>query len=269
MARNPKAGRRTLVEASPVNECPMSTLDRPSLHRPALAACAALALLAACSGSSGPRAVETASTLVTVSAHAEARRAPDIALLSTGVVTQAADANAAVRRNAERMTRVVAALRAAGIDARDVQTSGISLNPDYHYPAARPPRIRGYFASNTVNVTVRDIGRLGAILDALVATGANQVHGPMFDIEDKDAVLNEARDKALAKARARADRYAGRLGLRVRRIVSIDETGGRASPRPVYAAVAEQASAGDASMPIAPGQNVLGLGLDVVYELGR
>ncbi len=209
-------------------------------------------------------------TLVTVSASAEARRAPDIAILSTGVVSLAPDANAAIRRNAEQMAGVVAAIKKAGIADKDVQTSGVSLNPDYHYLANRPPRIKGYYASNTVNVTVRDIGGLGGILDALVATGANQINGPMFDIEDKDAVLDEARETAMAKARTRADGYAKRLGLRVLRVVSIDETGGR-GPRPVLvrSAAVEQAAAGNASVPIAPGENVLALTLDVVYELGK
>ncbi len=209
-------------------------------------------------------------TLVTVSASAEARRAPDIAILSTGVVSLAPDANAAIRRNAGQMAGVVAAIKKAGIADKDVQTSGVSLNPDYHYLANRPPRIKGYYASNTVNVTVRDIGGLGGILDALVATGANQINGPMFDIEDKDAVLDEAREAAMAKARTRADGYAKRLGLRVLRVVSIDETGGR-GPRPVLvrSAAVEQAAAGNASAPIAPGENVLALTLDVVYELGK
>jgi uncharacterized protein len=211
-----------------------------------------------------------ATTLVTVSAYAEARRAPDIATLSTGVMSLAPDANGAIRRNAEQMTRVVAAIRAAGIADKDVQTSGVSLNPDYQYLANRPPRIKGYYASNTVAVTVRDIGRLGGILDALVATGANQINGPTFDVEDKDAVLDEAREKAMAKARVRADGYARRLGLRVVRVVSIDETGGRAAPVQVLArAQMEQAAAANASAPIAPGENVLGLALDVVYEMGK
>jgi uncharacterized protein YggE len=210
-------------------------------------------------------------TLVTVSAYAETRRPPDIAILSTGVVSLAPDANAAIRRNATQMSRVVAAIRAAGIADKDVQTSGVSLNPDYHYQANRPPRIRGYYASNTVNVTVRDIGNLGGILDALVATGSNQINGPAFDIEDKDAVLDDAREKALAKARARAEGYARRLGLRVGRVVSIDETGGRGVPRPVYArtAAVEQDAVGNASAPIAPVENVLGVSLDVVYELAK
>ena len=209
-------------------------------------------------------------TLVTVSATAEARRSPDIAILSTGVVSLAPDANGAIHRNSQQMSRVLAALHAAGIADKEVQTSGVSLAPDYQYVANRPPRIKGYYASNTVNVTVREVGRLGEILDGLVATGANQINGPVFDIEDKEAVLDEARTKALAKARARADGYAKRLGLRVTRVVSIDEAGGRSSTPSTYArnAVA-QAAAADASAPIAPGENILSLGLDVVYELGR
>ena len=210
-------------------------------------------------------------TLVTVSAHAEARRPPDIAVLSTGVVSLAPDANGAIRGNAEKMSGVVAAIRAAGIADKDVQTTGVSLNPDYQYLANRAPRIKGYYASNTVNVTVRNIGRLGGILDALVATGANQINGPTFNIDDKDAVLDEARETALAKARARAEGYAKRLGLRVRRVISIDETSGRGAPMPGYArgGAVEQAATTNASAPISPGENVLSLSLDVVYELGK
>jgi len=210
-------------------------------------------------------------TLVTVSAYAEARRAPDVAILSAGVVSLAPDANSAIRRNAEQMSRVVSALQAAGIAGKDVQTSGVGLNPDYHHVANRSPSIRGYYASNTVNVMVRDIGRLGGILDALVATGANQINGPTFDVEDKDAVLDEVRTQALAKAQARAEGYAKRLGLRVTRVVSIDETAGRSVAGPAYrlATAVAQADAGNAGAPIAPGENVLGLSLDVVYELSE
>lgn len=233
-----------------------------------LAALAAAACSRQGTAADGP---DPETTFVTVSAHAEARRPPDIATLSTGVVSLAPDANGAIRRNSEQMSRVVTALRAAGIADKDVQTSGVSLNPDYQHLANRPPRIKGYYASNTVDVTVRDIGRLGGILDALVATGANQINGPTFDIEDKDAVLDEARVKALAKARVRAEGYAKHLGLRVRRVVSIDETGGRGAPIPLRgrAAAVEQSAAADASAPIAPGENILSLRLDVIYELGN
>ena len=206
-------------------------------------------------------------TLLSVAAQAEARRAPDIATVSAGVVTQAADANAALRQNAEQMAKVVAAIRAAGVADRDVQTAGVNLNPQYRYAENQPPAITGYQASNTVNVTVRDLARLGRILDALVATGANQVNGPSFDIDRKEPVLDEARRAALDRARARADMYAQALGLRVRRIVSIDEAGG-GFPRPIPM-MAMAKAARDEATPISPGENVLSVSLNVVFELGK
>ena len=169
----------------------------------------------------GAAMVASDGTLLSVSAQAEARRTPDIATVSAGVVTQAADANAAMRANAEQMAKVVAAIRAAGIAERDVQTSGIQLSPQYRYAENQPPAITGYQAANTVSITVRDIARLGKILDALVATGANQVNGPSFDVEDKESAFDEARCAALDHVQARAPMYSKLLGPRGRRLVCI------------------------------------------------
>ncbi|HST45739.1 MAG TPA: SIMPL domain-containing protein [Luteimonas sp.] len=208
-------------------------------------------------------------TLLSVSAQAEASRAPDVATLSTGVVTQAADANAALRANAEQMQKVMAAVRAAGIAERDVQTSGINVNPQYRYAENQPPVITGYQASNTVSLKVRDIARLGDVLGALVDSGANQVNGPSFEIDEPEAVYDEARRAALEKARGRADMYAKSLGLKVRRIVSISEGGGF-QPQPMMMAMAS-AKAMDRveSSPVSPGQSTLTASLDVVFELAR
>jgi uncharacterized protein len=215
-----------------------------------------------------PQPVSNTGTLLSVSAHAEARRAPDLAIVSAGVVTEAPDANAAMRANAERMQQVVEAIRKAGIEARDVQTSGITLNPQYRYAENAPPTINGYQASNTVNVTVRDLARLGKILDALVATGANQIHGPTFDIAEREPVLDEARRNALKQARARADMYAQALGLRVRRIVSISEGARIDMPGPIPMAAMRMEKA-MADTPVSPGENVLAAHIDVVFELGQ
>ena len=232
---------------------------------------AALALGAVPMSSSAqnlPAAVSTDGTLLSVSSNAEARRVPDIATVSAGVVTQAADANSAMRANAEQMAKVVAAIKAAGIAERDVQTSGVNLNPQYRYAENQPPAITGYQASNNVNVVVRDIAKLGRILDALVATGANQVNGPSFDVEDKESAYDEARKRALDKAQQRAAMYAKSLGMQVRRIVSISEGGGFAPPQPM--AVMSMARAEKmADTSISPGENTLSVNLDVVFELGR
>ena len=214
-----------------------------------------------------PATATSDGTLLSVSARADASRTPDVAALSTGVVTQAADANAALKANSAQMAKVVATIRAAGVAERDIQTSGISIQPQYRYAENQPPAITGYQASNTVNIKVRDIGKLGEVLDALVASGANQVHGPSFEIDQPEAVYDEARQAALKQARARAEMYAQSLGLRVRRIVSISEGGGFQPPVPMMKAMAMDARM--ESAPVAPGETTLSANLDVVFELGK
>ncbi len=215
-----------------------------------------------------PASTSTDGTLLSVSAEAKATRVPDVATMSTGVVTQAADANGALRANAEEMNKVMSAVKAAGIAERDVQTSGISIYPQYRYAENKPPVITGYQASNTVNLKVRDIAKLGKVLDALVASGANQVNGPNFEIDQPEEAYDEARRNALAKAQARAEMYAKTLGLRVRRIVSIDE--GTGYQPPVMLRMAAKTMAMDAvESPVSPGESTLSANLNVVFELGR
>ena len=207
-------------------------------------------------------------TLLSISAQAEARRVPDVATLSAGVVTQAADANAAMRANATQMDKVMAAIKAAGIAERDIRTSGISLNPQYKYVENQSPTITGYQASNTVDLKVRDVARLGKVLDALVASGANQVNGPNFEIDQPEPVYDQARRDALQEAQARAEMYAKALGLKVRRIVSISEGGGYRPPMPMpMMAMARAKNESDTS--VAPGETTLTANLDVVFELGH
>ena len=206
-------------------------------------------------------------TLLSVQAQAEARRAPDIATLSAGVVTQAADGNSAMRQNAEQMNRVMSALKAAGVPARDIQTSGVNLHPQYRYAENQPPAITGYQATNTVSVKLRDVARMGQVLDALVASGANQINGPTFGIDDPEPLYAQARLDALKLARERAETYASALDLRVRRIVSISEGGG-AIPSPMPRMAMMKAEAFDRT-PVVPGESSVSVSLDVVFELGR
>ena len=256
----------------------MPSFPRPTpphgtrLQRLLIAAAVSLGAIAApafAQDMAAPAAIATGDvTLLSVSASAEASRVPDVATLSAGVVTQAADANAAMRANAVQMDKVMVAVRAAGIAERDIQTGGINLNPQYRYVENQAPAITGYQASNTVNLKVRDIATLGKVLDALVASGANQVNGPAFEIDQPEAVYDEARRAALAKAQARARMYADTLGLRVLRIASISEGAGFQPPRPMpMMAMARAEKAADTA--VSPGETTLTANLDVVFELGR
>ncbi|PPT76352.1 hypothetical protein XaplCFBP3122_09920 [Xanthomonas arboricola pv. populi] len=208
-------------------------------------------------------------TMLHVSAEADAKRIPDIATLSAGVVTQAADGNAAMRQNAEQMSKVMAAIKAAGIADKDVQTAGINLSPQYTYKENEAPRINGYQASNTVSLKVRDISRLGKVLDALVAQGANDINGPSFSVDQPEPAYDEARVAALKKAQARADTYAKSLGLKVRRIVSISEGRSGGGARPMMMAASMRSAKAEMDTQVAPGESTLSINLDVTFELGR
>ena len=205
-------------------------------------------------------------TRLDVVATGEVTRVPDIARISTGVVTQAASATDAIRQNAAAMTKVRAALKRAGIADRDIQTSSLNLNPEYRYQENQAPILTGYRASTDVSVRFRDIGKTGEILDALVAQGANQINGPTLMIDKEDEAMDAARTDALTKARARADLYARALGKRVGRILSISETGGVRPPLPVLQTMAEARDASGAAK-IDPGEQAVNVTLSVSFEL--
>ena len=256
---------------------PRSILPRPSKNvlRPLLLAGAlsigAFAMNASAQNATQDSGVATMSrdgTLLSVSAQAESKRVPDITTISAGVVTQAADANGAMRANAAQMDKVMAQIKAAGVAERDIQTSGVNLNPQYKYIENQNPTIIGYQASNNVNLKIRDIGKLGKVLDSLVASGANQINGPTFEIDQPEPVYDEARRAALDKAQARAQMYAKALGMQVRRIVSISEGGGFQPPVPMPMMMRAQAK-GEADTAISPGETTLSVNLDVVFELGH
>jgi uncharacterized protein YggE len=215
-----------------------------------------------------PVPVQTISgTVLEISAEGESTRTPDLATITAGVVTQAADAAGAMRENATRMERVIAALKRAGIADKDVRTASISLQPQYRYGENQPPVITGYQASNTVTVKFRDIGKAGSILDALVATGANQINGPDLGLDDPAAAMDEARLDAMTKARARADLYARAAGLKVQRILSISE-GNVDMPRPMPIMMRAQGMMAEAAKSqILPGEQELHVTLSVRFEL--
>lgn len=203
---------------------------------------------------------------LSLSASAEVTAAPDIADIGAGVVTQAAEADAALRANAERMNRVIAALRKAGIAERDIRTTGLSVQPQFRYEPNREPQLIGFQAANRVQVTLRDPATAGRIIDSLVKEGANQIDGPNFRIGNPDPLLDRARAEAIRKGRARAEIYAAAAGLRVRRITSIEEAMAvRPVPMPRATMAVEMQAA--APSPVAPGEVELSVMVNMGFEL--
>lgn len=208
-----------------------------------------------------------AGTRLDISATGEVTRVPDLAIISAGVQTLRPTATAAIEENAARMERVRAALKRAGIDDRDIQTASINLNPEYRYVENQPPQLTGYRASNTLSVKFRDLKRTGAILDALVREGANQISGPSLTIDKPETAYDEARVKAIANGRARAELYARALGMRVVRLLSVSEGGSVHVPPPMPYAMGAARMEKAADTKIDPGTQDLQVNVAMSFEL--
>lgn len=205
--------------------------------------------------------------ILNLSASGEVKVAPDMATITTGVATEAPTAAEAMRLNREKMSAVVAALRRQGVEQKDIQTSGLNLSPQYTYRDNEPPLLRGYQASNNVSVTVYDLNNLGKVVDAVVASGANQISGVGFGLRDPKAAQDDARREAVRALKAKADLYAQATGLRVKGLRMLSEGGGVEPPRPMYRALAQNVMAEDAGTPIEPGQLTVRIEIQGVYEL--
>lgn len=225
-----------------------------------LAASATLPLSAA-------QAQEVPRATLAVNGEGEASAVPDLAIFSTGVLTSGKTADEALAANSRTMTAVIAAVKETGIEARDITTSGLSIQPQYTSPgpnSREAPKLSGYEVRNTVAVKVRDIGQLGGLLDKLVQAGANQAGGLRFTVSDPGALEKQARMAALKDAQAQAQELAQAAGLRLvrlRRIAPV-ETGG-AMPAPMMAFKAEARAA----VPVEAGETTVRAGITLVYDV--
>ena len=209
-------------------------------------------------------------TRLDINAQAQVKAKPDVATFTAGVVTKAATAEAARLDNAKKMQAVFASLKEKKIAEGDMQTSGLTINPDYVYAEGKAPTISGYQAVNTLTLRVRDMDKISDVIDALIKNGINQMNGPMFSIDQPEPLMNKARQEAIQKARARAELYANATGLKIKRIIAISENAnmGNPIPYPMYArAGMMKAEAADATTQIAPGQVDLDVTVNVSYEL--
>ncbi|HST36168.1 MAG TPA: SIMPL domain-containing protein [Allosphingosinicella sp.] len=202
-------------------------------------------------------------TRLDVTVTGEVIRVPDIVRINAGVSTLAATPGEAMRRNAEQMARARTALTRAGISDRDVQTADFRLQAEYRQDGITR-NLTGYRVTNTMLIRLRSVANSGRVLDALVAEGVNEIDGPNMDFEDPTAALDEARGRAVTAARARADLYARAFGLRIRRVVQIEDMPAfRPSARDSYA----NSLSTDTSTMIDPGGRIISVTLKVVFEL--
>ena len=201
---------------------------------------------------------------ISVTGEGTVASAPDLATISLGVTTTADTAAAAMAANSKSLTAVLDRLRAAGIEARDMQTSNLTLNPNWvSYDSGSSSRIEGYTASNMLTVQVRALDTLGAVLDSSITDGANTLNGVTFSVAEPRPALDAARKKAVADAIARATLLVDAAGARLGPVVSITESSGFAPPMPMYRLEADAA----ASVPTAGGEVGLTASVTMVFEI--
>ncbi len=211
---------------------------------------------------------------ITLLATGTVERMPDQALVSLAVETMAATAQKAAQQNAQLMDRVVRALRETGIPADHIRTQYFNLNPEYQYTQPGPGRpgeqkLVGYRASNMVEATVDSIARVGAVIDAAIAAGANRAQGIRFQLKDPEGARREALRVAVANARRDAEALAEASGQQLGELLQLSSSMQVTPPPvPMFAARAQLESVAPAPTPVEPGQMEITASVSAVYRLG-
>ena len=201
---------------------------------------------------------------ITVSGEADVASTPDMASVTVGVTSQARTAADALAQNTQRMQGLMAGLGARGLPEKDIQTSNLSLQPLWNNGSGQTRKITGYQVSNQVHVTVRDLDKLGGLLDELVAGGANNFYGLSFGLQDPMPSRNQALGMAVARARAKAQLLAAAAGVELGQLLDMREAGAVSyAPQPMMRAMAMEMDAA----PISTGEVSTGATVTLVYEI--
>lgn len=235
------------------------------LNRPAITFVLSALLLGAPHVSQAQSVDKTFQRWISVAGHGSVEAAPDIAHITTGVLSEAATARQAVNDNSAAMRKLIDGLKGTGIAPKDIQTQSFHVEPRYkHTKDGRSAQIDGYRVTNSLRVVVRDLKRLGETLDQVIALGANQTGGIAFTVSDAEARKDAARKLAVENATHRARLLATSAGARLGPVISIAEESASRPPRPVYAA--RVAKAAD-SVPIEEGSLSLAVRVDMTFAL--
>jgi uncharacterized protein len=203
---------------------------------------------------------------IEVNGQASVNATPDFAKVTLGVTTTGKEAREALAANSKLVNALISLIKAEGIAAADVQTSSLSISQSMSNPTPTSTSARtitGYNVSNLVTVTVRDISRLGALIDKAVDAGANAIDGIAYGVNDPGALLDKARPLAMADAKRKAEIYANAGGAKAGRLMTLTEEIG---VQPIQFARVYQ-SAAAAATPIEPGQDKLTLTVTARFEL--
>jgi len=209
---------------------------------------------------------------ISVSGEGKMTAAPDMAILNLTVLRDAETAREAMTANNEAMTKVLEAMKKAGVEERDLQTSGINIQPRYVYPddknGLKEAKISGYSVSNGLTVRVRDLSKVGSILDESVTLGVNQGGDLTFVNDNPAATINEARKRAVADAIAKAKTLADAAGIGLGRVIEISEQSRPPMPMPIARQVKMMAAAAPQdSVPVAAGENSYDVSVNIVFEI--
>ena len=235
-----------------------------SMQRLSFAAAAVIGLIAAVSpafaeGGKMPR-------IISLTGHGEVRSVPDLAYVTSGVVTQGTTAAEALAANTKAMTDLFAALKDFGIEDKDVQTSNFSVQPRYDYQNGQAPKLVGYDVSNNVTVTLRKIEGLGPLLDKLVQNGSNQISGISFDVAKPQDAMDEARKLATADATRKAKVFAQAMGIQLGNVMQVSEGASAQPPIPMMRGKAMMADAA-APVPVAAGEQTIAVDVSIIWEI--
>lgn len=202
-------------------------------------------------------------TGISVSETAQIQAKPDLATVSFGVITEAADPAGSAQANSSATNAVISAITAFGIPRRDIETIQYSISPIIDYKPS-PPVTTGYRVSNTVSVKIRDLNKIGSLIDIAVKAGANNVQGVNFSIENPEPQRSKALIKAISLARKKAQLMASALGVRLGRVLSASESVG-IQPRPYIGPMYAKTEA--APTPIIPGDVEISATVSITYSI--
>jgi uncharacterized protein len=213
-----------------------------------------------------PPAPSAKSPTVAIGSEGTEKAAPDLAIISAGLISNDPSSEAAAANNNRDFAKIMTVLKKYSVPAKDIQTASVSVRPNYKYTNEGGEELDGYVASNTVTITMRDLTKIGNLMADLAAAGANSIGGPSFGLDDSEALRDKAREKAFDNAQRRALTYARKAGFKTVRLLTINESAGdMAYAYADVASAAADAAAGAMKFEVAPAAIEPGEVTETVY----